>query len=87
MIRLDGHVQAFTLGELLNDATLVVHIEKADPDIQGLYPLINQQFIQHYSQEVQAVNREQDLGEPGLRRAKESYYPHHLVEKARIRLY
>lgn len=87
LIRLDGHVQAFTLGELLNDATLVVHIEKADPDIQGLYPLINQQFIQHYSQEVQAVNREQDLGEPGLRRAKESYYPHHLVEKARIRLY
>ncbi len=86
VIRLDGHVQAFTIGELLNDTTLVVHIEKADPDIQGLYPFINQQFIQHYPREVQLVNREQDLGEPGLRRAKESYYPHHLVEKARIRL-
>lgn len=85
VLRVDGLVQAFTMGEMLNAATFVVHIEKADPDIRGLYPLINQEFVRHSVQEPAAwVNREQDMGEAGLRRAKESYYPDHLVEKYRI---
>ncbi|HRU95362.1 MAG TPA: phosphatidylglycerol lysyltransferase domain-containing protein [Anaerolineae bacterium] len=84
VIRVDGLVQAFTIGEMLNQDTFVVHIEKADPDIRGLYPLINQQFAQHGAEGATWINREQDMGEPGLRRAKESYYPHHFVEKFRI---
>jgi len=86
VVRVDGQVQAFTIGEMLNAKTLVVHIEKADPDIQGLYPLINQQFVQHCCEGAAYINREQDLGEPGLRKAKESYHPERLVEKARITL-
>ena len=86
VILINGRVEAFTLGELLNRGTAVIHIEKANPEIRGLYPAINQQFCEHAWSETTFVNREQDLGEPGLRAAKESYNPHHLVEKFRISL-
>jgi hypothetical protein len=85
VILIENKVEAFALGELLNEQTAVVHIEKADPEIPGLYPMINQQFCEKSWPEVPSINREQDLGEPGLRRAKLSYYPDLLVEKFRIR--
>lgn len=84
VVRIEGLVQAFTIGEKLNAETFVVHIEKADPDIRGLYPLINREFVSTCAGESIWINREQDMGEPGLRRAKESYYPDQLVEKFRI---
>ncbi len=80
-IMIDGCVEAFTLGEPLNDTTAVVHIEKANPDIDGLYAAINQLFCQGAWSQMEYVNREQDLGVPGLRRAKQSYQPHHMVDK------
>jgi hypothetical protein len=86
VILMEGEVKAFALGELLNDRTAIVHIEKADPEIQGLYAVINQQFCENAWGEAEFVNREQDLGEPGLRKAKLSYYPHHLEEKFTISL-
>lgn len=86
VIRIGGRVEAFTIGELLNPETAVVHIEKADPEIPGLYPFINQQFCERSWQNVTYINREQDLGIPGLREAKLSYYPHHFIEKYSIRL-
>jgi hypothetical protein len=86
VIIVEGRVEAYALGELLNDQTALVHIEKANPEIKGLYAIINQQFCEKSWQDVPYVNREQDLGEPGLRKAKESYYPHRLEEKSRIRL-
>ena len=76
-----GRVEAFTFGELLNAATAVVHIEKANPEIPGLYAAINQKYCELYWAGVDFVNREQDLGEEGLRKAKLSYHPDHLVEK------
>jgi hypothetical protein len=81
VIRRQGKVEAFSLGELLNPDTVVIHIEKANPEIPGLYALINQQFLEKEWGTIRYVNREQDLGEPGLRKAKESYHPDHLVEK------
>ncbi len=84
VILIDGQVEAFTLGELLNKETAVIHIEKANPMISGLYAVINQEFCQHSWSQVPFINREQDLGIPGLRTAKMSYHPHHLVEKFRI---
>jgi hypothetical protein len=81
VLRNEGQVQAFTIGELLDSETVVIHIEKANPEIPGLYTLINQQFLEKEWSTVRYVNREQDLGEPGLRKAKESYHPDHLVEK------
>ncbi|OPY68946.1 MAG: hypothetical protein A4E57_01469 [Syntrophorhabdaceae bacterium PtaU1.Bin034] len=86
VIIINGQVQAFTLGELLNERTAVVHIEKASSEIRGLYPAINQQFCEKQWQNVPCINREQDLGEPGLREAKLSYNPENFVEKFRVRL-
>ncbi len=86
VIVLEGRVDAFTVGEMLNDNTAVVHIEKADPKIPGLYPIINQQFCENALVRASYVNREQDLGVPGLREAKMSYYPDHFEEKYRITL-
>lgn len=85
-IVIDGRVAAFTLGELLNRDTVVIHIEKADPELRGAYAVINQQFLEHAWGEVPFVNREQDLGEPGLRTAKLSYNPVRLGEKFQVRL-
>jgi uncharacterized protein len=84
VIVIGGRVGAFTAGERLNNDTVVIHIEKADPDIPGLYPLINQEFCKNISDDAIFINREQDLGIDGLRKAKLSYYPDHFVEKYRI---
>jgi len=85
-ILIDGRLEAFTLGEPLNPETVVIHIEKANPAFEGLYPTINQAFLENQWSEYPFVNREQDLGEEGLRRAKESYFPHHMIHKYTITL-
>ncbi len=76
---------AFTIGEPLNSNTYVVHIEKAIASVQGAYPMINQQFVLHNCQDYQYVNREEDTGDEGLRKAKLSYHPEFLVEKFQAR--
>ncbi len=86
VIRIDGDVQAFSLGEALTDDTALIHMEKANAEIPGLYPLINQQFVQHAWADKTYINREEDMGIEGLRKAKMSYYPEFLIEKYRARL-
>jgi hypothetical protein len=83
-IRIEGIIEAFTVGEGLNPVTAVCHFEKAMPQFQGLGQVINQWFAKNSLAGFTYVNREQDLGIPGLRRAKESYVPDHLVEKVRV---
>ncbi|HVP81284.1 MAG TPA: phosphatidylglycerol lysyltransferase domain-containing protein [Thermodesulfobacteriota bacterium] len=83
-ILIDGKVEAFTLGDPLNPETIVIHVEKANPAYEGLYPTINQAFLEHEGAGYTYVNREQDLGEEGLRKAKESYFPHHMGNKYTI---
>lgn len=83
-IRIAGRIEAFTVGEALNPSTAVTHFEKAMPQFHGLAQLINQWFARENLGEFTFVNREQDLGIPGLRKAKESYSPDHLVDKVRI---
>jgi hypothetical protein len=82
-IRIDGELVAFTIGERLNSNTVVVHIEKADTSYEGLYVLINNQFVRHFCDPnvVKYINREEDLGIEGLRKAKRSYHPVFQVEK------
>jgi len=80
-LRIGSRIEAFSLGEQLSSDTAVIHIEKANPDIPGLYSAINQLFTQNAWSHLEYINREQDLGIEGLRKAKESYYPHHLVNK------
>ncbi|MBO3443235.1 phosphatidylglycerol lysyltransferase domain-containing protein [Clostridium sp. CCUG 7971] len=84
-IYVDGKLEAFTIGELLNKNMALVHIEKANPEIRGLYPYINQQFIVNEFEDVEFVNREEDLGIEGLRKAKLSYHPCRFVEKYTVR--
>ena len=85
-IVIDGKVQAFALGELLNTQTAVVHIEKANTEFQGIYPVMTRSFSARWQPDIPYINREQDIGDLGLRQAKESYYPDHLVEKFEVRL-
>ena len=80
-VYVDNKLEAFTIGELINPNMALVHIEKANPNIRGLYQYINQQFILNEFPEVEFVNREEDLGIPGLRKAKLSYHPIKFVEK------
>ncbi|NHI91233.1 MAG: DUF2156 domain-containing protein [Candidatus Lokiarchaeota archaeon] len=72
---------AYTFGELLNKDTLVIHVEKAHVEYEGAYQAINNFFIKKCCKDVKYVNREQDLGSPGLRQAKSTYNPHHMIEK------
>lgn len=81
---LDGRVQAFCLGEALSADTFVVHFEKTAPGHEGLAQAINRDFCLHSLGSYRYVNREQDLGDPGLRRAKEAYQPVRLVPKFRV---
>ena len=85
ILRVDGDIVAFTMGEPMSDDTFVVHIEKAFADIQGAYPMINQQFVEHECASYQYINREEDTGSEGLRKAKLSYRPAFLVEKGIVK--
>lgn len=86
LLRAEGRVVAFTLGEPIDDDIFVVHIEKAYADIQGAYPMINQQFVLHEGAAYKYINREEDTGSEGLRKAKLSYYPVMMLEKGLVTL-
>lgn len=85
VLKVDGRIIAFTVGEPLCGDTFVVHIEKAFADVEGAYPMINQQFVQHECADYTYVNREEDTGAEGLRKAKLSYRPAFLEEKGVVR--
>lgn len=81
IIRAKGEVVAFSMGDKLSRDTFLVHIEKAYADIQGAYPIINREFVIHNCDGFDYVNREDDAGDEGLRKAKLSYRPAKLVAK------
>ena len=81
IIRIAGEIKAFTVGEALSGDTVVIHIEKADPAVVGLYQMINREYLAHAWPDMMFVNREEDMGIPGLRSAKLSYRPVRMVEK------
>lgn len=81
-VYIDGHLEAFTIGSYNRFENMaIIHIEKANPEIRGLYQYINQQFLIHEFPDVPLVNREDDLGIEGLRRAKMSYNPSDFARK------
>ena len=85
-----GQAIAFAMGSRLNGDTFDIHFEKAREDIDGAYAAINRAFAQHLREkypEVKWLNREDDLGIEGLRKAKLSYNPDHMVEKYWARLW
>ena len=85
VVTVEGIVRAFAVGDRLNRETAVCHFEKADHFMEGLSQLVNREFARLLFRDCRYVNREQDLGEPGLRTAKLSYHPVELVKKFRVR--
>ena len=83
VIRIAGKIVAFTFGAPINHNTFGVHYEKADINIDGVYSAINQYFAAHLPEKYIFLNREEDLGIPGLRQAKLSYHPVLLLEKVK----
>ena len=81
VIKIDNKIAAFTLGEQINSNSVVIHIEKANTFYEGIYQAINQQFLCNEWNEMEFVNREEDVGIEGLRRAKMTYNPIRSVEK------
>jgi len=84
LLRADGRVIGFTAGRRMSGQTYDVHFEKAFGDIQGAYTILNREFarwVREQHPEVRWLNREDDMGVEGLRKAKESYYPDRMVEK------
>jgi hypothetical protein len=80
IIRIDRNIGAMSLFEPLNTDTALVHFEKGLPDCEGIYKAINAETADVISKDFTYINRESDLGVPGLREAKMRYHPHHMVE-------
>jgi len=80
VIRVDRNIGAMSLFEPLNTDTALVHFEKGLPDCEGIYKAINAETAKVTSKEYTYINRESDLGVPGLREAKMRCHPHHMVE-------
>ena len=84
LLRSEGQVLAFTLGSRMSGDTFDVHFEKAFGQVQGAYAIINREFarwVRERYPQVRWLNREEDMGLEGLRKAKSSYYPDRMVEK------
>ena len=80
----DGSMVAYTLAEPLTRDMLVIHFEKGDTQYKGIYQAINQHFLENSASDYTVVNREQDLNDEGLRKAKLSYHPINYLQKYRV---
>ncbi len=80
-IRIDGRIAGFTMGEVMSPDTVLVNLEKADYERRGLFVALSSHFCRELPPNIHYINREQDLGLPGLRQSKESLKPDHLRQK------
>ena len=78
-IFVDGRMVAFTLGAPVTPDTFDICVEKADRNINGAFNIINQQFVKQLPAQYRFINREEDMGIEGLRKAKLSYHPYQLL--------
>ena len=76
----DGKIVGFSIGEVVGD-TLFTHIEKADRNCKGAYQMLVNCFSESFGKDTTFINREEDMGDEGLRRAKEAYHPVLLLKK------
>jgi len=81
LLKVDGNIVAFSVAENINNV-MFVHIEKADIAFRGAYQVINNELIKQFAtDEIEYVNREEDVGDEGLRYSKRSYHPHEIIDK------
>jgi hypothetical protein len=81
---INDRIEAVAVFEKMDSDTVVVHYEKGSPYYDGIYKAINFETANFVKNEVTFINREPDMGVPGLRRAKMSYRPHHFVEVSHV---
>ena len=84
VLRIDGTIEAISVFEAMNADTAVIHFEKGSPDFDGVYKAVNMEVANRLQPKVTFIDREEDLGVPGLRKAKLSYHPHHFVEVSHV---
>jgi len=85
-IRINGNIEAFALGGKISDDMAVVYFEKADTKFDGIYPMMNKQYVINEWPDVKYINRQEDMGAPGLRKSKQSYYPEFMVKNYSLKL-
>ena len=85
-IFVDGLMVAFTYGTAVTTDTFDICVEKADRRVEGAFAIINQQFAQHLPEQYIYINREEDMGLPGLRKAKLSYHPEILLSNNAVHI-
>jgi hypothetical protein len=78
-LRISGTIQAIAVYEKMNADTVVIHFEKGSPDFDGIYKAINMEVAKRIQNRFRFIDREEDMGIPGLRQVKLSYRPHHLI--------
>ncbi len=78
-IRINNSIEVISVFEKMNLDTAVIHYEKGSPDFDGIYKVINQETAMRLRKDVKFINRESDMDIPGLRKAKMSYRPHHMI--------
>jgi hypothetical protein len=86
VIRIDGRIEALSIGGFLGKKAVTVHVEKANIEYRGLYQAINNEFVKHVPEHIMRINREEYMGIPGLRKAKLSYNPVKMIEKYIVRI-
>jgi len=84
LLMVEDTIAAYTLAERLSEDMVLIHFEKANPKFKGAYQAINQMFLAHLEEDFRLVNREQDLDDEGLRKAKLSYNPVDFLKKYQI---
>jgi len=82
----DDRMAAYTVAEPLHPEMLLIHFEKANPEFKGGYQAVNQLFLSHSAANFKLVNREQDLADEGLRKAKLSYHPVDFLRKFKVEI-
>lgn len=85
-IRVNGNIEAFTLGGKISDDMAVVYFEKADTKFDGIYTILNKLYITNEWPDVKYINRQEDMGGEGLRKSKLSYYPEFMVKNYSLML-
>ena len=85
-IRINGKIEAFALGGRQTEDMAVVYFEKADTKFDGIYAMLNNQYVINEWPDVKYINRQEDMGQKGLRRSKRSYYPEFMVRNYSLEL-
>ncbi len=84
LLRVNGEVSAYSLGTPINSEYYLISVEKGNTEIPGIYQMINKMYAEHFCKNYKYINREEDMGNEGLRSAKLSYRPEFLIKKYEV---